>query len=87
MVKPLPKEYYTRLEEIQAADFVALELVLYLNTHPTDRQAIEQHNQFARHSRQLKQAFEVQFGPLQHGSPNPSQTVWTWGESPWPWQV
>ena len=87
MAKPLPQEYYMQLEEIQAADFVVMELTLYLNTHPTDQQAIAQYNQFARHSKQLKRVFESQFGPLQQGSLNPSQTIWAWSDSPWPWQI
>lgn len=87
MANTLPKEYYTKLEEIQAADFVVLELTLYLDTHPTDAQAIAQFNQFTRHSMQLKKAFETQFGPLQQGSINPSKTNWAWSEFPWPWQV
>jgi spore coat protein JB len=85
--KPYPNDYYKQLEEIQAADFVLVELTLYLDTHPDDGQAISQYNQFAQYSRQLKRAFESQFGPLQQGSLNSSQTVWEWSKSPWPWQV
>lgn len=87
VTKPLPKEYYKQLEEIQTADFVVMELMLYLDTHPTDQQVIGQYNQFSQYSKQLKRAFESQFGPLQQGSLNPSQTDWAWSESPWPWQV
>lgn len=87
VINPLPQEYYKQLEEIQAADFVVLELILYLDTHPTDQQAIHQYNQFAQHSKQLKRTFESQFGPLQQGSLNPSPAGWAWSESPWPWQV
>ncbi|MCM3790751.1 spore coat protein CotJB [Domibacillus indicus] len=87
MANPLPKEYYQQLEEIQAADFVVLELILYLDTHPHDPQALVQYKQFAQYSKQLKQAFEAQFGPLQQNSPNTSTAEWTWSTSPWPWQV
>lgn len=87
MANPLPQEYYKQLEEIQTADFVVHELVLYLDTHPTDQQALTQYNQFSQYSKQLKRAFEAQFGPLQQGSPNRSSSTWTWNNSPWPWQV
>ncbi|USK34843.1 spore coat protein CotJB [Bacillus sp. F19] len=87
MAKTLPPEYYQKLEEIQAVDFVLVELTLYLDTHPDDAQAISQYNQYAQYCRQIKQTFEAQFGPLSQGSPNPSGEYWTWKSGPWPWQV
>ena len=35
MTKKLDAEYYQLFEQIQAADFVLVELTLYLDTHPT----------------------------------------------------
>ncbi|MEW9501550.1 spore coat protein CotJB [Jeotgalibacillus marinus] len=87
MNKPLPKEYYTQLEEIQAIDFTLYELALYLDTHPSDSQAIQQYNQCAVYCKQLKAQFESTFGPLQFGSPNTNQQEWTWNSGPWPWQI
>ncbi len=87
MPKTLPQEYYKQLEEIQAADFVLIELTLYLDTHPTDAQAIQQYNQYAHYSKQLKEKFESAFGPLQQGSLNRTPEFWTWKSGPWPWQV
>ncbi|OLN22442.1 spore coat protein CotJB [Domibacillus antri] len=87
MVKTLPNEYYLQMEEIQAADFVLIELMLYLDTHPTDTQAIQQYNQFAQYSKQLKRKFESSFGPMQQGSLNQTLDFWTWKSSPWPWQI
>jgi spore coat protein JB len=87
MAKTLPKEYYQLLEEIQAVDFVLVELTLYLDTHPTDAGAIQQYNQYAQFSKQLKQKFEMSFGPISFGGINPSNEYWTWKSGPWPWQV
>lgn len=83
----MPQEYYQQLEEIQANDFVLDELRLYLDTHPTDSQAIQQFNQFAHYNKQLKQKFEARFGPLTQDSLNGSNDYWLWKNSPWPWQV
>ena len=33
-MKQMPPEYYQLLEELQTADFVIVELTLYLDTHP-----------------------------------------------------
>ncbi|MBP3040824.1 spore coat protein CotJB [Bacillaceae bacterium Marseille-Q3522] len=86
MANTMPKEYYQQLEEIQTVDFVIDELVLYLDTHPYDRQAIQQYNQFAHYSRQLKQHFETQYGLFQKGGINNRDDYWTWS-GPWPWQI
>jgi spore coat protein JB len=86
-MKQLPQEYYQRLEEIQAVDFVLVELTLYLDTHPDDDQAKHQFNQYAQYSQQLKHAFEKKFGPLQQFGNSYTDANWSWGTSPWPWQV
>jgi len=82
---PMPNEHYYRLlEELQTADFVLIELSLYLNTHPHDMQAIQQYNQFVQHRRGITERFEAEYGPLTHGF---SKYPWQWVETPWPWQV
>ncbi|WP_071459579.1 spore coat protein CotJB [Bacillus massilinigeriensis] len=83
----LPKNYYEELEAIQAVDFVLVELTLYLDTHPDDQNAIQQFNQYAQYSNQLKRAFEAQFGPLQQYGNSLSDKNWSWGRAPWPWQI
>lgn len=87
MAKALPPEYYQMLEEIQAVDFVILELALYLDTHPSDQQALHQYNQFAQYSKQIKKNFSEKFGPLLQGTVTHSNENWSWGSGPWPWQV
>jgi len=86
---PMPNEnYYRLLEELQAADFVLVELTLYLDTHPDDMQAIQQFNQFVQHRTQLAQRYEMEYGPLlQFGRYSFTKYPWQWVETPWPWQV
>lgn len=87
MTNSLPQDYYQRLHEIQAVDFVIVELMLYLDTHPDDTDAIKQYNQYAGYSRKLKAKFESKYGPLIPGSPDQTESYWSWKRSPWPWQV
>ncbi|CAM5219175.1 Spore coat protein JB OS=Ureibacillus acetophenoni OX=614649 GN=SAMN05877842_108139 PE=4 SV=1 [Ureibacillus acetophenoni] len=87
MKKQLPPEYYKLLEEIQAIDFVIVELSLYLNTHPHDMEAIKQFNEASHHSMLLKIEFEKQFGPLMNFGKSYSNYPWDVDDSPWPWQV
>ena len=87
MNKNLPPEFYSQLEEIQAVDFVLVELNLYLDTHPQDLDAIKQYNDTSLRSMELKRNFEQQFGPLMHFGKSFSGYPWSWNETPWPWQV
>ncbi|MFG6114488.1 spore coat protein CotJB [Halobacillus sp. MO56] len=83
----IPPEYYHQMEAIQAVDFVLVELTLYLDTHPNDREAIEQFNACAKESRRLKKNFEQQFVPLMQYGKSYSGYPWQWDDTPWPWQV
>lgn len=85
--KQMPEEYYKLLLDLQAVDFVLVELNLYLDTHPTDRKAIEQYNFYAQKKQQLKQQFDAKFGPLQGYGNSYSKEPFEWGDAPWPWQV
>ncbi|MDH2451760.1 MULTISPECIES: spore coat protein CotJB [Priestia] len=86
-MKNLPSEYYQDLEEIQAIDFALVELTLYLDTHPNDQQAMQQFNEYAQQAMQLKRNFETKYGPLQQYGNSYTDGNWSWGTSPWPWQI
>lgn len=83
----LPKQYYRELGDLQAIDFVLMELQLYLDTHPDDLKAIKQFNRLALHRKKMKESFERQFGPLQSNGNSLSKHPWEWSRAPWPWQV
>ncbi len=72
------------LQQIMAADFMMIDLHLYLNTHPMDRDAIVKHNSFAMQSKMLKEAYERLYGPIAENSCNPYP--WQWINEPWPWE-
>lgn len=73
------------LKKISALDFFIIDIGLYLNTHPDDREAIMKYNAMVKEARALRQDFEEQFGMLSVGS-SPSKQPWQWIENPWPWQ-
>jgi spore coat protein JB len=83
----LPDSYYRQLHDLQAVDFVLVELTLYLDTHPDDLGAIQQYNQFAQKRMQIARQFELEFGPLMHFGHSYTKQPWQWIEPPWPWQV
>ncbi|MED3624880.1 spore coat protein CotJB [Neobacillus thermocopriae] len=86
-MKQVPPEYYQIMEQLQAVDFVLVELSLYLDTHNDDLEAIKQFNHYAKERKRLKKMFESKFGPLQQFGNSYSAYPWNWDDSPWPWQV
>ena len=86
-MKQVPNEFYQVMEQLQTVDFVLVDLTLYLDTHPDDLEAINQFNHYAKERKQLKKAFESQFGPLLQYGNSYSAYPWNWGDCPWPWQV
>lgn len=81
------QKYYELLEQLQAIDFVLVELNLYLDTHPDDLNAIKQYNVHALERMQLANQFQQLYGPLQNFGHAFSKCPWEWSKSPWPWQV
>lgn len=75
------------LHDLMAVDFVLLELNLYLDTHPNDRQAIQQFNDMAARRKQLSEQYERHFGPLMNFGHSTSKAPWEWKDGPWPWQM
>lgn len=86
-MKQMPPEYYQLLEQLQAVDFVLVELTLYLDTHNEDVEAIQQFNHCVRERKKLKKLMESKFGPLQQFGNSYSGFPWNWDDAPWPWQV
>lgn len=71
------------LKRISAMDFAIVELNLYMDTHPNDREVNEKLSQYKRKSEILKQEYEQKYGPL---TPDESsKNHWGWIADPWPW--
>lgn len=73
------------LRHLTILDFMALDLHLYLNTHPEDSEALEMYNDCVTRSAQVRQQFEENFGPLT-AFRSVAQEDWPWNNCPWPWQ-
>lgn len=79
------KDMVNLLKEIMAIDFVVYELALFLDTHPNDRRALEDHNNYSRRSRELRSIFEKKYGPLVLDSE--SEFPYQYINNPWPWEI
>jgi spore coat protein JB len=73
------------LKEVMALDFMAIELNLYLNTHPYDQKALMVFVNTAQRAKMLRNNYESMYGPITASSSN--SFPWPWIESPWPWEA
>lgn len=57
-----------KLHDIGIADFVLTDLMLYLDTHPSDQKAMEYFNHYARIKTQMEREFAQRSLPTAQGS-------------------
>ena len=87
------------MKEIGEASFMVNDLTLYLDTHPTDQEALKAFSEASKKRRELMEICADQFEPLtmdlvcpdtnnQSRSPTkyPDQKHFTWLDGPMPWE-
>jgi len=74
------------LKRLSAASFAAVDLQLFLDTHPKDATALALMQKHKKEAAMLRKEFESRFGPL---TPQDvyGDTSFEWVNSPWPWDV
>jgi spore coat protein JB len=75
------------LKEIQAYEFAAIDLNLFLDTHPNEQRALADYNALTNHLTMLKKQYEQIYGPMVVFRFTPSQYPWRWIDGPWPWEI
>lgn len=73
------------LKEIAALEFTVIELNLYLNTHPRDREALGVFNKTMARVKALKEAYDKNYGMITSQDSH-SSYPWEWLAEPWPWE-
>lgn len=87
------------LKEIGEVSFMVNDLTLYLDTHPTDKEALQAFTDAAKRRKQLMETFAREYEPLTMncvcGETNnetdsytkyPKQKHFTWCDGPLPWE-
>lgn len=73
------------LSKLQAYNFAAYDLLLYLDTHPDDKSAFKMFGELVSRTNELKTEYEKDYGPLTAFS-SASRDSFSWLNSPWPWE-
>ena len=71
------------IQKIRCLSFAIVELSEYLNTHNDDEKALCLHREYANELRDLKDKYQMVYGPLTINFPC---NKWRWIEEPWPWE-
>lgn len=72
------------LKKISTYKFAALDLQLYLDTHPDDEDTINKMNMFKEKAAPLVEKYERKYGPLTKSETEANN--WSWIKAPWPWE-
>jgi spore coat protein JB len=81
------KQQRCMLKTIQELSFTAIDLNLYLDTHPGDPSALGHYNAISQQLACEKAVYEQIYGPLMAYGETPSQYPWRWVKGPWPWEI
>lgn len=72
------------MRQIMEAGFAMDDAVLFLDTHPENRDAIRYYQSVRDMRNQAMSAYERQFGPLNNSRVTSSS--WDWVTEKWPWE-
>ena len=75
------------LAQIYEIGFAMDDIVLYLDTHPTDQNALTYYQEVKRLQDEAVGYYEATYGPLFYGDVDVSKDGWSWINDPWPWEV
>ena len=67
------------------AGFCVDEAVLFLDTHPSDVQALAAYQTYRSTKEILEKEYATKYGPLR-ADDVPAGQMWTWTQLPWPWE-
>ncbi len=72
------------LQKVYETGFAVDDILLYLDTHPTDRQAMEYYRYVRQANKEAVEAYERTYGPLMANQVD--AVTWNWIDGPWPWE-
>lgn len=74
------------LTYVDALTFAMIDLNLYLDVYPNDREALELFNQYRMQADEYTKKYESKYGPLELTSNSLNTFPWAWDNTPWPWE-
>ena len=73
------------MRKLQAQCFVLDDIILYLQTHPSDQTALNYYKKFKNLKNETEKEYIEMYGPLTADNVEVTDR-WTWADMPWPWE-
>ena len=74
------------LTHVQECRFMMTDLALYLDTHPTDADALDLYREHAAMYQAYADAYAARFGALSQCQVTENDGWAAWSNTPWPWE-
>lgn len=84
-IKPMNNQA-KMLTDIDSLEFALIDLILYLDVYPDDKNAIELFNKYRNEQNELLHTYQNEFGPILLNSDSLNNMPWMWDNKPWPWE-
>ena len=84
-IKPM-NDQAEMLTTIDSLGFATIDLNIYLDVNPDDKNAIDLFNQYRRQKEELMKKYQEKYGPLLLSSDALNNYPWMWDNRPWPWE-
>ena len=84
-IKPM-NDQAKMLTDIDSLEFALIDLNLYLDVYPDDKNAIELFNKYRNEQNELLHAYQNEYGPILLNSDSLNNMPWMWDNKPWPWE-
>ena len=84
-IKPM-NEQADMLTYIDSLCFACIDLGLYLDINPDDKNAIELYNMYRTNLGEYMVMYQNKYGPITKTSDSLNAYPWKWNDSPWPWE-
>lgn len=73
------------LQYINEVSFALDDVILFLDTHPCDPEALEYYEKYKCMRKEALEEYTRCFGPLLNDDAD-VENKWTWVMTPWPWE-
>jgi len=83
-IKPM-NEQAKMLTNLDSLSFAMVDLNLYLDVFPNDREKINLYNQYKKEKESILKDYESKYGPITTDSDNLNKSPWAWNNMPRPW--
>ena len=84
-IKPMNNQA-KMLTDIDSLEFALIDLNLYLDIYPDDKNTIALFNKYRNEQNELLNEYQNKYGPILLNSDALNNMPWMWDNNPWPWE-